>query len=139
MSVPDVIPAKAGIQYAYCASLDAARPSSSLKPRGNAATGAPFAGGVLDSRLRGNDGSIHTRLADLQGQTFLPVLAPVNAPKLAPQTAPQTMPENVDENTPQPLQKLPGLLSEAELAAQRQQRALRGLAATKRMFDTKVV
>ena len=52
-------------------------------------------------RLRGNDGSIHARLAD------------------------QTMPENEDENTPQPLQKLPGLLSEAELAA------------TKRVFDTK--
>ena len=89
-------------------------PPSRLKPRGNAATGAPFAGGVLDSRLRGNDGSIHARLAD------------------------QTMPENVDKNTPQPLQKLPGLLSEAELAAQRQQRALRGLAAAKRVFDTKV-
>ena len=67
-------------------------PPSRLKPRGNAATGASFAGGVLDSRLRGNDGSIRARLAD------------------------QTMPENVDKNTPQPLQKLPGLLSEAELA-----------------------
>ena len=54
---------------------------SRLKPRGNAATGAPFVGGVLDSRLRGNDGSIHARLADLQGQTFLPVLAPVIAPQ----------------------------------------------------------
>ena len=94
MSAPNVIPAKAGIQYAYCASLGAARPPppSRLKPRGNAATGASFAGGVLDSRLRGNDGSIRARLAD------------------------QTMPENVDKNTPQPLQKLPGLLSEAELA-----------------------
>ena len=71
--------------------------SPRLKPRGNAATGAPFAGGVLDSRLRGNDGSIHARLADLQGQTFLPVLAPVIVPKLTPQTAPQTMPENVDK------------------------------------------
>ena len=49
------------------------------------------------------------------------------------------MPENEDENTTQPLQKLPGLLSEAELAAQRQQRALRGLAAAERVFDTKVV
>ena len=65
------------------------------------------------SRLRGNDGSIHARLAD------------------------QTMPENVDKNTTQPLQILPGLLSEAELATQRQQRALRGLAAAKRVFDTK--
>ena len=64
MSAPNVIPAKAGIQYAYCASLSAARSSSSLKPRGNAATGAPFAGGVLDSRLRGNDGSIHTNKKD---------------------------------------------------------------------------
>ena len=54
---------------------------SRFKPRGNAATGAPFAGGVLDSRLRGNDGSIHARLADLQGQPFLPVLAPVIAPQ----------------------------------------------------------
>ena len=116
MSAPNVIPAKAGIQYAYCASLSAARPSSSLKPRGNAATGAPFAGGVLDSRLRGNDGSIHTCLADLQGQTFLPVLAPVITTRIAPQTAPQTIPENVDKNTLQPLQILSGLLSEAELA-----------------------
>ena len=78
-------------------------PPTRLKPRGNAATDAPFAGGVLDSRLRGNDGSIHTRLADLQGQTFLPVLAPVNALRIAtqtsPQTAPQTIPENEDENT----------------------------------------
>ena len=65
-------------------------------------------------RLRGNDGSIPARLAD------------------------QTMPENVDKNTTQPLQILPDLLSEAELATQRQQRALRGLAAAKRVFDTKV-
>ena len=55
-------------------------------------------------------------MADLQGQTFLPVLAPVITPRIAPQTAPQTIPENVDKNTLQPLQILPGLLSEAELA-----------------------
>ena len=47
------------------------------------------------------------------------------------------MPENVDKNTTQPLQILPGLLLEAELATQRQQRDLRGLAAAKRVFDAK--
>ena len=52
MSVPDVIAAKAGIQCAYCASLSAASVSPRLKPRGNAATDAPFVDGVLDSRLR---------------------------------------------------------------------------------------
>ena len=76
----------------------------------------PIRAGMAESLPQSRHTSIHARLADLQGQTFLPVLAPVNAPRIAPQTAPQTIPENVDKNTSQPLQKLPGLLSESELS-----------------------
>ena len=80
----------------------------------------PIRAGMAESLPESLHTSIHARLADLQGQTFLPVLAPVNALRIEPQTslqtAPQTIPENVNKNTAQPLQKLPGLLSEAELA-----------------------
>ena len=76
----------------------------------------PIRAGMAESLPQSRHTSIHARLADLQGQTFLPVLAPVMAPVNSPKLAPQTIPENVDKNTLQPMQILPSLLSESELA-----------------------
>ena len=76
----------------------------------------PIRAGMAESLPQSLHTSIHARLADLQGQTFLPVLAPVMAPVNSPKLAPQTIPENVDKNTLQPMQILPSLLSESELA-----------------------
>ena len=76
----------------------------------------PIRAGMAESLPQSLHTSIHARLADLQGQTFLPVLAPVMAPVNSPKLAPQTIPENVDKNTLQLMQILPSLLSESELA-----------------------
>ena len=62
----------------------------------------PIRAGMAESLPQSRHTSIHARLTDLQGQTFLPVLVPVIAPKLAPQTAPQTIPENMDKKRRNP-------------------------------------
>ena len=55
MSVPDVIPAKAGIQYVD-SGVRALLEAACLRRQVNATAGSQFTDWVLDSRLRGNDG-----------------------------------------------------------------------------------
>ena len=64
----------------------------------------PIRAGMADALPDSLHTSIHARLADLQGQAFVPVLARM------------VLPEVVDEMTYLPAQALPGLLSEAELS-----------------------
>jgi len=65
----------------------------------------PIRAGMAESLLESLHTSIHARLADLQGQAFVPVLAPVVSPVVE------------DKNVILGAQTLPSLLPEAELSA----------------------
>ena len=65
----------------------------------------PIRAGMAESLPESLHTSIHARLADLKGHAFEPVLVPVITPEI------------LNEIAPLSLQKLPGLLSEAELSA----------------------
>ena len=69
----------------------------------------PIRAGMAETLHDSAHTSIAARLAELQGQPFVPVMAPVAQPQAATEAAP--MPASV------PASELPGLLPETELAA----------------------
>jgi hypothetical protein len=73
----------------------------------------PIRAGMAESLPESLNTSIRARLADLQGQPFVPVLAPV----LGAVVGADAMPIGAEQSSLSPVSELPSLLPEAELSA----------------------